>query len=146
MIGDMTIHLIKLSVGTDDLADLAAWQKHRLQEMKQQGKKPELIHVTRHRPKLAEEVLDGGSIYWVVKGWIVARQKLLELRPLTRAGVPYCGLVYEKKLVRVRWQPRRAFQGWRYLEPKDAPVDDDSSGGEGLTEELRRELMALGLL
>ncbi len=143
----MTIHLIKLSVGTDDFEDLAAWQKQRLKEMKAAGKKPELVHVTRHMPKRAEEVLDGGSIYWVVKGWIVARQRLLELRPLKRNGVPHCGLVYDKKLIPVEWRQRRAFQGWRYLEPKDAPPDRDlRDGDDTMPPEMRRALAELGLL
>jgi len=143
----MTVHIIKLSVGSDSFENLAAWQKQRLKDMKAKGRKPELIHVTRHMPKRAEEVLDGGSIYWVVKGWIVGRQKLLELRPMKKDGVPHCGLVYDKKLVPVQWQKRRAFQGWRYLDPKDAPPDSDGRDqGEGLPEHLRKELMELGLL
>lgn len=143
----MTVHLIKLSVGSDSLDDLAAWQKHRLKGMKEKGKTPELVHVTRHMPKRAEEVLDGGSIYWVVKRWIVARQKLLELRPMKKEGLPHCGLVYDKKLVPVQWRERRAFQGWRYLETEDAPPDRDArDGGEDLPPALRRELAALGLL
>jgi hypothetical protein len=145
----MALHLIKLSVGSESLADLSAWQKERLREMKAKGKKPELVHITRQTPKRAEELLAGGSIYWVVKGWIVARQKLLELRPMTRGGVPHCGIVYEKKVVPVRYTPRRAFQGWRYLDGKDAPPDrkageDDDT--DAMPEELRRELSELGLL
>ncbi len=142
----MTVHLIKLSVGSESLSDLGAWQKQRLKDMKAKGKKPELIHVTRHMPKRAEEVLDGGSIYWVVNGWIVARQKLLELRPVKKDGIPHCGLVYDKKLVPVQFQSRRAFQGWRYLETKDAPPDRIGDGGDDLPESLRQELMQLGLL
>lgn len=143
----MTIHLIKLSVGPSTLSDLETWQKQRLQEMEEQNQKPELMHITRHRPKRAEEVLDGGSIFWVIKGWICARQKLLELRPLIRDGVPHCGLVYDKELLRVKLQPRRPFQGWRYLAPKDAPPDLEKGMAEyDLTEDMRRELTALGLL
>ena len=143
----MTIHLIKLSVGSESLDDLASWQKQRLKELKAKGKTPELMHVTRQTPKRAEEVLDGGSIFWVIKGWIVARQKLIELRPLKRDGVPHCGLIYDKKLIPVQWKPRRAFQGWRYFDPKDAPPDrDPRDGSDDLPEALRRELNELGLL
>ncbi|TAL37858.1 MAG: DUF1489 family protein [Alphaproteobacteria bacterium] len=144
----MPLHLIKLSVGSESLADLAAWQKQRLKDMKAKGRKPELIHVTRQTPKRAEELLEGGSIYWVVKGWIVARQRLVELRPLKRDGVPHCGIVYDKKVIPVQWRQRRAFQGWRYLEPKDAPPDRKGPGSndDELPPELRRELAALGLL
>src|SRR5579884_1007703 len=116
----MTIHLIKLCVGAESIADLASWQAQCLTQMKHKKQKPELVHVTRHMPKRADEVLDGGSLYWVIKGCICVRQALLELRPLTQDGIPYCGLVYDKELVRVEPRPRRAFQGWRYFDPKDA--------------------------
>ncbi|MDF3022678.1 MAG: hypothetical protein K0R10_39 [Alphaproteobacteria bacterium] len=142
----MALHIIKLSVGSESLEDLAAWQKERLRDMKEKGKKPEMVHVTRQMPKRADEVLDGGSIYWVIKGWIVARQKLLELRPMKRDGIPHCGLVYDKKIIPVQWQPRRAFQGWRYLDPKDAPPDREAGGLDELPETVRMELSALGLL
>ncbi len=98
----MTIHLIKLSVGPESLSDLADWQKQRLKQMKAKKQKPELMHVTRSMPRRAEELLEGGSIYWVIKGWICARQKLLELRPVVRDGIPHCGIIYDKELVRVR--------------------------------------------
>jgi hypothetical protein len=142
----MTLHLIKLSVGTDSLADLQDWQKRRLKDMKTKGRVPELVHITRQMPKRADELLDGGSIYWVVKGWIVARQKLLELREMKRDGVPHCGIVYDKKVIPVQWQQRRAFQGWRYLEGKDAPRDRSASGLDELPEDVRRELAGLGLV
>src|SRR6185437_14854804 len=81
------------------------------------------------------------------KGQIAARQKLLALRPLTREGVPHCGLVYDKKLVPVVRRPRAAFQGWRYLDPKDAPADVSAlKGAKGLPEAIQQELAALGLL
>lgn len=143
----MTLHIIKLSVGSESFDDLARWQKQRLRDLAGKGLKPELIHVTRQTPKRADDVLDGGSIYWVVKGGVIARQKLLELRPLKKDGVPHCGLVYDKTLVPVRWQPRRAFQGWRYLDPKDAPADRrPGEVDDDMPEEMRRDLTALGLL
>ena len=144
----MTLNIIKLSVGSESYDDMAAWQKLRLKELKAQGVDPELIHVTRMTPKRADELLNGGSIYWVVKGGIIARQKLLELRPLKKDGVPHCGLVYDKKLVPVRWQPRRAFQGWRYLDGKDAPVDlkPGEVSEEAMPSDMKKELRELGLL
>src|ERR1700721_2075335 len=119
----MTIHLIKLSVGPDSLAELANWQAQRLRERQRKGQKPQLMHITRQTPRRADELLNGGSIYWVIKGWVCARQRLLELRPLVRGGIPHCGLVYDKEMVRVSPRPHRPFQGWRYLNPKDAPPD-----------------------
>lgn len=143
----MTLHLIKLSVGTENMADLAAWQKARLKDMKAKGKTPELIHVTRQMPKRADELLDGGSIYWVINGWVVARQKLVELREMKVKGVPHCGLVLGKKLVPVEPRQRRAFQGWRYLDAKDAPKDAGAAArGNDLPLALRQELAMLGLL
>jgi hypothetical protein len=143
----MPLHIIKLCVGCESLSDLAAWQKQRLKETRAKGQKPELVHITRMTPKRSDEVLDGGSLYWVIKGQIAARQKLLALRPVKKNGVPHCGLVYDKELVPVVARPRRAFQGWRYLEAQDAPPDlRKTKGAENLPEALQRELAALGLL
>src|SRR5215475_6191009 len=92
---DMALHIIKLCVGCDSLSELEDWQKKRLKEKRAKGQKPELIHVTRMMPKRGEEVLDGGSLYWVIKGQIAARQKLLALREVKKNGIPHCGLVYD---------------------------------------------------
>ena len=141
------LHLIKLCVGVDSLQELTDWQKQRLKEKRAKKQTPELIHVTRQMPKRAEELLAGGSLYWVIKGQIMARQTLLELREMKKNGVPHCGLVYDKTLVPVRPRPKRAFQGWRYLDPKEAPPDmGEIKGGKNLPESLKRELAALGLL
>lgn len=141
------LHLIKLCVGVATLEELRDWQKRRLAEKKKKGQKPELIHVTRQTPKRGDELLAGGSLYWVIKGQIAARQRLLELRAVTHDGVPHCGLVIDKKLVPVLRRGRAAFQGWRYLEAEDAPPDVKlAAGGKGLPEALQQELAALGLL
>ncbi len=141
------LHLIKLCVGVEGLDELARWQKQRIAEKKKKGQKPELVHVTRQTPKRAQELLAGGSLYWVIKGQIAARQKLIALRPLTRDGVAHCGLVYDRKLVPVIRRPRAAFQGWRYLDPADAPADIGAAkGAKGLPEAMQQELAALGLL
>jgi hypothetical protein len=143
----MPLHIIKLCVGCDSLAELADWQKKRLKEKRAKGQKPELVHITRMTPKRADEVLDGGSLYWVIKGQIAARQKLLELRAVKKNGVPHCGLVYDKELVSVVGRPRRAFQGWRYLPAEEAPPDlRKTKEAKDLPEALQRELAALGLL
>jgi hypothetical protein len=143
----MTIHLIKLSVGPESLSDLVDWQQRRLKEQKRKGSKQELIHITRHMPKRASEVLDGGSIYWVIKGWLIARQTLLELRPMTYEGTPHCGLVYNPEMIRVHPRKHRPFQGWRYFDLKDAPLDLIKGSAEAdIPEQMRRELAALGLL
>jgi hypothetical protein len=143
----MTVHLIKLCVGAESIEDLAQWQARRLAEIKKKKKPLELMHVTRATPKRADEVLDGGSLYWVIKGQIAVRQRLLALKPVTRNGGPHCGLVYDPQLVPVQRRHHRPFQGWRYLEPKDAPPDlRIPKGGKGLPESLQAELVSLGLL
>lgn len=142
----MTLHLIKLSVGTESLDDLKGWQQEWLKLQRAQGiKKPELVHVTRMTPKRMDELLDGGSIYWVVKGWIVARQKLLDFRETEKNGIPHCAIVYDKTIIPVQMRQHRAFQGWRYLHLKDAPKDSTAAGDE-LPESLKKELAELGLL
>ena len=143
----MPLHIIKLCVGCDSLAELAGWQKKRLQEKRAKGQKPELVHVTRMTPKRTEEILDGGSLYWVIKGQIAARQKLLAFQAVKKNGIAHCGLVYDRELVPVVARPRRAFQGWRYLEAADAPPDlARTKGAKDLPESLQRELAALGIL
>ena len=144
----MTVHLIKLCVGAAGINDLADWQAQRLDEKRRLGLAPELLHITRQTPRRAAEVLDGGSLYWVMNGFITVRQTLLELRPVERDGVPHCALVYDPDLITVEPRPRRPFQGWRYLDAEDAPRDmgilGKDSGDQSL--ELRNELIALGLL
>jgi hypothetical protein len=143
----MPLHIVKLCVGCESVIDLAQWQKKRLKQRRAKGQRPELIHITRMTPRRAEEILNGGSLYWVIKGQIAARQKLLAFREVKKNGIPHCGLVYDKLLVPVVARPRRAFQGWRYLEDSDAPPDlAKTKGAKGLPETLQRELAALGLL
>ena len=137
----MTVHLIKLCVGAGSLTDLADWQARRLADGQ------ELMHVTRQTPKRGPELVPGGSLYWVINGWISVRQRLLELRPVEKDGVPHCALVLAVDLITVQPRPRRPFQGWRYLEAKDAPPDMgqwSATSDESLS--LRDELIAHGLL
>lgn len=149
----MSLHLLKLAVGIESLSDLAARQAQRLSERVARNQTPELIHVTRHMPKRVEELLDGGSIYWVIKGSIAGRQRLLEFRALprdgmARDGMAQCGILYDRKIVPVIRRPHRAFQGWRYLAIKDAPRDlaKVSKGAAAMPESMRRELRELGLM
>jgi hypothetical protein len=144
----MALHILKLCVGADSLEDLAQWQAERIEEQRKRGvRKPELVHVTRMTPRRKEEILDGGSLYWVIKGQIAVRQKIHALRAVTKNGTPHCGLVYDRELVPVRRRTCRAFQGWRYLDAKDAPADLRlPKGAKGLPEALQAELVSLGLL
>ncbi len=146
----MPLHLIKLSVGTESIDDIALWQTERVRQMKRDGLKPELFHRTFQMPKRRDELLDGGSIYWVIKGVVQARQRLVDLREGTREdGTPCTLLILERTLVPVRPTPRRAFQGWRYLGPDDAPADITGNTRDdvaAMPPKLRRELAELGLL
>ena len=145
----MALHLIKLCVGCDSVKDLEEWIKQKLKEKKKRGQKPERIHTTRMVPKRAEELLDGGSLYWVIRGQIMCRERLLAVRPFVdRDGIGRCRLVLDPKVILVEPRPFRAFQGWRYLETKDAPRDLDRAapGARDMPENMRRELRELGLL
>lgn len=147
----MTLHLIKLSVGTDSIEDLAGWHTERLAQMKAAGEsKPRLFHRTGQKPKRDLDLLDGGSIYWVIKGMIQARQKLTGFGEGVRPdGRPCCLILLDRELIPVRPTPRRPFQGWRYLEADDAPLDLTGRDGRDITSmppKMRKELAELGLL
>ncbi|MFA6265871.1 MAG: DUF1489 family protein [Pseudolabrys sp.] len=146
----MPLHLIKLSVGTDSIADLQGWIDDKIKAQKKRGvKKPERIHTTRMVPKRADELKDGGSIYWVIKGQIMCRETILDIRPFTdRDGIHRCKLVLDPKCIPVEPRPRSAFQGWRYLDDKEIPRDLSHMGKGALAmpEDMRRELRELGLL
>ena len=142
----MTMHLIKLCVGVDTVQELADWQAGRLKELKKKKRPLVLMHVTRQTPKRADELLDGGSLYWVIKGKIAVRQRLVALKPVTKNGVPHCGLVYEPKLIPTLRRSHHPFQGWRYLDPKDVPADARDIKATNLPEALAVELAELGLL
>ncbi len=144
------MHLIKLCVGVDSVEQLAAWQIMRLEKLGLAGAPRELIHRTRHIPRQADAVLKSGSLYWVIKGSVKARQKILDLRGLTDVeGRTLCGIVLDHTLMATRPQPRRAFQGWRYLHPDDAPIDLGLAQGmdeSRIPAKMRAELAALSLL
>ncbi len=145
----MTLHLVKLCVGAESIADLEEWIARRIAERIARGEAPRHAHVTRMVPKRAAELLDGGSHYWVIKGRISARQRLSGVEPFVDAdGVGRCRLWLDPAVVAVRPRPMRAFQGWRYFSPHDAPSDLEAAGeGAGaMPEELRRALGELGLL
>jgi hypothetical protein len=149
-IGVMTLHLIKLCVGAASIEDLADWQKRRAAERKKAGLNAAPYHTTFQTPKRADELLDGGSLYWVMKGTIAARQRLIAIEEGTKDnGTPCCVLVLDPKIVAVRPVPRRAFQGWRYFTSDDAPPDLKSGSGENIAQmppKMRKDLADLGLL
>ena len=139
----MTIHLIKLCVGVADVAHLRSIQTRRLAEC------GEVFHRTRMRPRREAELLDGGSIFWVIRGVIAVRQRVLGLHDdIKPDGLPCCRLELDPTLVETRRRSQRAFQGWRYLVRADAPPDiaGPPGGGDELPPELADELRRLGLL
>ena len=145
----MSLNLIKLCVGCDSVAELSSWIKRRLKQKKARKEKPEHIHTTRMVPKRVDELVDGGSLYWVIRGQVMCRQDLVAIRPFVdKDGVGRCRLVLRPKVVPVEPRPFRAFQGWRYLDGKDAPRDLDRAapGARNMPEQMRRELRELGLL
>ena len=144
----MKLHLIKLCVGIDDVEQLADSQRRRLKQARAAGTVPELKHLTRHRPKRAEELLDGGSLYWVIRGVVRVRQRLLELRQVEDAERGnLCAMVLDHTLVPTYPRRFRAFQGWRYFPAADAPADAPPGwDGGDVPPEMESELRELGLL
>ncbi len=145
----MPLHLIKLCVGCDSVADLEDWIQQKLKEKKKRGLKAEHIHTTRMVPKRAQELTGGGSLFWVIRGQITCRERILDIRPTTgKDGIKRCQVVMDGKVVLVEPRPRSAFQGWRYFEAKDAPRDLSRAapGAARMPEQMRRELRELGLL
>jgi hypothetical protein len=144
----MTVHILKLCVGVDAIEELEDFQRRRLATMRKVGDEPKLRHVTRHRPRRDAEVLDGGSLYWVIRGFVQVRQRIIGLETVETDNGRKCGLVLHPELVRTELQPRRPHQGWRYLDPKDAPADlrTQDAADDDMPPELQAELRELGLL
>jgi hypothetical protein len=145
----MALHLIKLCVGCDSAQDLKDWIQEKWKRSKRRGSARTHTHITRMAPKRAEELLAGGSLYWVIRGELTCRQGLRAVEPfIDGEGVGRCRLVLNPKVVLVEPRPYRAFQGWRYLAAKDAPRDLAlaAPGAAKMPETLRRELRELGLL
>ncbi len=143
----MALNMIKLCVGCDSVKDLEDWIKARMKARK--TRKREHIHTTRMVPKRVDELLAGGSLYWVIRGSVMCRQRLIGVQPFVdKEGIGRCRLLLDPKVVPVTPRPYRAFQGWRYLTAKDAPPDLDRAapGARGMPETMRRELRELGLL
>ena len=143
----MAIHLQKLSVGSESIATLQDWQKMVVRRRAKKGLSPHHQHVTRMFPKQKEALLDGGSIYWVIKGLIQCRNVIVDLEETqTKDGRKACAIVMDPNLIAVVPTPKRPFQGWRYLKIDDAPADLGLINGAGdLPPELRAKLVNLGV-
>ncbi|MEL6266615.1 MAG: DUF1489 domain-containing protein [Pseudomonadota bacterium] len=162
--GPGPLNLVKLCVGADTIEDLAAWQAHLATTRTAAGLPPEPRHVTRQWPRRAAEILGqgeagpgkgSGSLYWVIRGLILVRQRITALEETPgEDGIIRCGIVMDPQIVRVESRPRRVFQGWRYLTGADAPPDlgiwradsqDDGAASAALPRELEVALDALGV-
>ncbi len=125
----MALHMIKLCVGVDTVDELQDWQEKRTRERKKKGKPANPYHDTRMTPKRAEEMLAGGSLYWVIRHYIIVRQRLIGFEQVKdKDGKPMCRVHLDPELIRTRPRKKRPFQGWRYLEPVAAPADLDGKG------------------
>jgi hypothetical protein len=138
------INILKLCVGAESVEDLIDWQR----QQRPHWPEGRAVHVTRMWPKREAEVTDGGSLYWVIKGVILARQRILDLQEVTLGdGIPRCALVMDQEVIRTEAAPRRPFQGWRYLDPKDSPRDlmKGRDREEALPPALEQALAEIGL-
>jgi len=144
----MTLNMIKLCVGIEDVEHLAKVQSIRLKNQIAKGEKPCLRHVTRNHPRRANEILDGGSLYWVIKGFIRVRQPVIGFEDDPRDdGKPYCAILLDNQLIKTELKKFRAFQGWRYFKDVDAPKDLSRDGAvSSLPDAMAEELKELGLI
>ena len=144
-----SLNLIKLCVGAESADDQRAWIEMRIAERRAAGLDPRSRHVTRMWPKRAEELLEGGSLYWVIKGVLQARQKIEDLQEVIgEDGIRRCAIIMSPKLILTEPRPRRPFQGWRYLDAKDAPPDlrNQDPSAANLPPELALALDGLGVV
>lgn len=140
------IHMVKLCVGVSSFEELESYRDERAHWWDADYGEDVHVHRTRMMPKRADEMEGQGSIYWVIAGAIVCRQVIQRLAPFTDAeGKNYCDIIMEPNLIRTIPYPKRPFQGWRYLEPKDAPPDIAANDAENSVE-IAAELARLGLL
>ncbi len=136
------LHLIKLCVGVRDIAHLATLQTQR------NGRDPPLRHITRSTPRRAAEIIEGGSLYWVIAGLLSVRQRVTDIvEERGEDGIRYAALVLDPALIPIEGRRTKPFQGWRYLTAADAPPDIASGvSPDGMPEALRQQLRDLALL
>jgi hypothetical protein len=137
----VALHLVKLAVGIDDLEQLRRVRAARTAE------RGGSWISTRNRPRRAAELLDGGSLYWVIRGRIQVRQRLAGFRSGHDAnGRRHCLIEIDPVLVETVARSCRPFQGWRYLGPDAAPADRFAAAASLLPDRMLAELRALGLI
>src|ERR1700744_4815804 len=134
----MALHMIKLCVGAATVEELLDWRATH------NGVSDPWIMRTRQTPKRAGDLMDGGSLYRVFKGVILCRQAILDVNTVGEGVTARCEVTLDPTPIRVAPSPRRAFQGWRYLEPKDAPPDLSIEAFGDIPSELARQLREVG--
>jgi hypothetical protein len=146
----MPLHLIKLAVGCDSVKELKGWVSERMKIARKKGLPQHHVHVTRMTPKRIDDILKGGSLYWVIRGEIAAREKIIGIEPFRdKDGVGRCRLIMRPKVIAVSPRQMRPFQGWRYLTEDSVPPDLGKAAAgtiAAMPEPMRRELRDLGLL
>lgn len=139
------IHLIKLCVGINTVDELEEHRAH-MRAMGLERADGLTVHRTRMMPKRGDDIIGKGSLYWVIKGAVRARQTIVDLQKTTdEDGKSYCDILLAPTIIRTLSKPKRPFQGWRYLKPEDTPRDLDDRGAED-DSEIQNELARLGLL
>ena len=135
----MHLHMIKLCVGIDSVEELEAWRRS------VEHAEPQWRMRTRQTPKRAAELVEGGSLYRVIKGAVLCRQRILAVETVGEGVAARCEVVLEPMIIRTAPAPRRPFQGWRYLTAKDAPADLTGEGElSAMPTELAVKLRELG--
>ena len=143
------VNLVKLCVGITAVGQLEQLQATRRRGSSENGRLPVNIHITRNKPKRSQEIIDHGSLYWVIRRQIRVRQRIIRVDDLEDLeGKKRCGLILDPQLIRTEHRAYRPFQGWRYLEQSDAPLDltSNQEAGVGMPSEMEEELRELGLL
>src|SRR5258708_21228621 len=143
----MALHLIKLAVGVDDLADMKKLQASRRKQRRQSPRSPHWVY-TRNTPRRAEELLDGGSLYWVVRGVIRCRQELVGFDEDfdKEEARKYCRIKVKRTIIPTAPRACRALHGWRYFNPEEAPPDVSRGDTGDMPAEMAAELKRLGLV
>jgi hypothetical protein len=135
----MGLHMIKLCVGCDTVEDLVAFHAD-----EHGGARPWIMR-TRQTPRRAEELLAGGCLYRVFKGQILCRQRIVAVRTVEEGPASRCEVTLDREVILTAPSPRRAFQGWRYLETRDAPPDLHRFGvAESVPQGLAAQLRQIG--
>lgn len=134
-----TVHMIKMAPGLRRLSELQDWARARFGG-------GEVVISTRNRPKREEELLNGGSLYWVFATQILGRQRVVGIEDLPGGGKG-CLIRLSGEIVPVAPTPKRAFQGWRYLDPESAPrdVSPGRAGDDEVPEHLAKVMAEMGL-